>query len=430
MANALDSSFSSRINEIEYPLAFKAEGGSAGCVQAYFLAFFEKVTGMPILHLFPEVAASSVGSMPIGALYTRHPEHPTAPRMSARQYLQTFPSVAARLPKDIAVFGKKKPDGYLPLMDAVKLFIGDTRLKDLLGTVSISAHLVQGGADSYVTFNRFVHPETGEITFPDSDPEKPLYDIIRGATANPFLFAPHDNIADLAIAQYPAPFLINRSRTHGFGKKGGYFYFGNLFEAHNKRASSFESGGALKVGIAAPPEIRNGIYSQMIQSAKALFDDRVFIFDIRIDQNTENAPSTDANVATPEQFERIRVMTERYIEENKDVLTALALHLKKLAQERIAKNPAMTFGIEPYIQEFPLPEITPHEVPAPLLGHFTKAATGWKLLQLTASTTARVIVAAATSEQVTKPLSEIWKAVKGSLHQLAVHCNVAEPPQP
>jgi hypothetical protein len=337
----------------DYFIAQFPGGGQRGFATVLLLDWFEKKTGLPTHQLFPYVTTGSVGILIASALYLPHPEHSDAARMSAGQLVDAFPKIAVRTPKKAAIFTNK--NDRQPFADVIHLFIGDAKLKDLLGTVFFSSHEIGGASQSHKTPSKIIHPETGEVTY-DGDPESRILDYALAGTALPAVFTSYQGQIDLAFANSYSDSLYQIKQLFNHTAKGAFIRVGNFRDLTDKSSRHLNEGGmsAMRHIMGA---ISDGSYAQTLNFATICFGNLVFNLEQEIPQDYPNPPAITANVTSPEQFKKIRVMTEKYIEDNIDIFESLALALKEITLERIAKNPGSTFGILPKIQEFPLPEI-------------------------------------------------------------------------
>jgi hypothetical protein len=337
----------------DYFIAQFPGGGQRGFATVILLDWLEKKTGLPTHQLFPYVTTGSVGILIASALYLPHPEHSDAARMSAGQLAEAFPKIAAKTPKKAAIFTNK--NDRQPFADVIHLFIGDAKLKDLLGTVFFSSHEIGGASQSHKTPSKIIHPITGQVTY-DGDPESRILDYALAGTALPAVFTSYQGHIDLAFSNsYSIP-ILTIERLFPQGTKGAFVRVGNFRDITNREFKPLNFGGMLSLHHFMGA-VSDDSYAETIAFAQKCFDNLVFNLEQEIPPDYPNPPAITANITHPEQFQKIRVMTEKYIEDNKDMFEALAIALKEVTLERIAKNPRSTFGILPKIQEFPLPEI-------------------------------------------------------------------------
>lgn len=340
-------------NKPDYFIAQFPGGGQRGFATVLLLDWLENKTGLPTHQILPHVTTGSVGILIAAALYLPHPEHPNAARMSARQLADVFPHIASRTPKKAAIFTNR--NDRQPFADVISLFIGDAKLKDLLGTVFFSSHEIGGASLSHITPSKIIHPETGKITY-EGNPESKILDYALAGTALPAVFTSYHGHIDLAFANSYSDSLYEIKELFGHNLKGAFIRVGNFRDITDKSFKPLNNGGMIAMHHIMGA-ISDGSYAQTINFANKCFGNFVFNLEQEISPDYPNPPAITANITTPEQFKKIRVMTVKYIEDNIDMLNALAVTLKETALERLAKHPESTFGIPPRIQEFPLPEI-------------------------------------------------------------------------
>lgn len=341
----------------EIPDYFVAQfpgGGQRGFATALLLKWFEKVTGLPTHQLFPYVTTGSVGILIAAALYIPHPDHPNAARMSAAQLVDIFPDIASKIPKKAAMFTNKNDRG--PFSEVLELFIGDARLKDLLGTVFFSAHEIGGVSSSHKLPAKIIHPFTAQTTY-NAAPDMRIMDIALAGTALPSIFQAYNGHIDLAFAETHAEPLQTSHDLFPNSAKGAFVRVGNFRPKVEKSRNRLHSSGFLRQTAAIFDAISDHSYAQTIGNANRLFQGLVFNLEQEIPEGYDNPPAIKANITTPEQFAKVRIMTEKYIEDNLEILSPLAAALKSVALTRMESYPETAFGIPPLIQEFPLPEI-------------------------------------------------------------------------
>jgi hypothetical protein len=398
----------------DYFIAQFPGGGQRGFATVLLLDFFEKETGLPTHQLFPYVTTGSVGILIASALYLPHPDHPNAARMSARQLVEVFPEIAARTPKKAAIFRNK--NNREPFADVLRLFIGEAKLKDLLGTVFFSSHEIGGASQSHKTPSKIIHPVTGQVTY-DGDPESGILDYALAGTALPAVFTSYQGHIDLAFANSYSDSLYEVKQLFNHHAKGAFIRVGNFRDLTEKSFKPLNSGGMAAI-YHVMGAISDGSYAQTLRFAQKCFGQLVFNLEQEIDPDYPNPPAITANITTSEQFLKIRLMTEKYIADNRDMFDALANTLKDIALKRMATNPKSAFGIPAIIQEFPLPEIPDldeyiNKTPAYALGFASgKLARG---VVNFGSSTLRKFFSIATSPPVMQAVTRFKKEIKDGL---------------
>jgi|GEM_PF-6964779 len=340
----------------DYFVAQFPGGGQRGFATVLMLDWLEKQTGLPTHQLFPYVTTGSVGMLIAAALYLPHPNHPNAARMSARQLLDVFPDIAARTPKKAAAIINR--NSREPFADIIRIFIGDAELKDLLGTVFFSSHEIGGVSQSHKTPKKIIHPVSGKAEYSDIYPSNTkIMDIALAGTALPSIFQAYDGHIDLAFSQTYAASLLTIRRLFSAEAQGAFVRVGNFRGQAEKSRQRLYSSGYLTQSMALFDAISDGAYAQTIGFANELFKGLSYNLEIEIPKGYTDPPEIKANYSHPHQFIKIRVLVDKYISDNRKLFENLADSLKVVALERIKNYPETSFGIPPYIQEFPLPDI-------------------------------------------------------------------------
>lgn len=339
--------------DFDYIIAQFPGGGQRGYATALLLKHLEEITRLPTHQLFPNVIASSVGIIIATGLYTPHP-HQNSALMSAAQLCEIFPKITKRIPNTVAKLWNN--NDWNVLGDAIHAFIGDVKLKDMLGSMQFSSHKLGGLDKSHVIFGKIMNPETGEVSY-SGNKDTSLMDIIRMGTAIPTIYKHHEDHIDMAFADACTIQILKLTKV--LKGIGSFIRIGNFRTSDDPHVENLKKSTLIKIIFGAVFDaVADSAYATTINYAREAFGNkRVFDLEHIFSALENKAPKTLANVTTDEQFRRIEDYVATFIEENKFLIDKFAARAKKIALQRMTNYPNSAFSIPPIIQEFPLPEI-------------------------------------------------------------------------
>ena len=344
-----------RTSTPDYFIAQFPGGGQRGYATVKLLEWFENETGLPTHQIFPYVTCGSVGILIASALYLPHPTQPKSALMSAAQLVKVFPDIASKTPNKAAMF--KNTNDRMPFAEVVELFIGQGKLKDLLGTVFFSTHVIGAGSKSHKSHGKIIHPKTGVASF-KGDPETKILDIAFAGTALPSIFPAYDGHIDLAFSEVYSDSVQSIKQLFSSEMIGAFVRVGNFRGVSKKLISRLYNDGYVLQTRAIFDAISDHAFAQTMGFARASFGKHVYNLEQEIDTTNKESPEIEANITTPAQFEKISRLMDHYISENEDMLRNLAALLKSTALKRLSLYPATGLNIPRFVQEHAIPEIS------------------------------------------------------------------------